>query len=452
MVMMMMSIRSACARGATTAAFPLGGGCSLPLAARSASSAATTSEAGVKDVYAGNVMATYGRFDIVLEKGEGNHVWDEQGKRYLDMGGGIAVNCLGHSHPAIVDTVQTQITKLLHVSNLYYTEQQGELARRLNGLMGGGGRTFFCNSGAEANEGMYKLARKHGDGRYEIITAQNSFHGRTLAGIAATGQDKIKNGFHPMMPGFSHVPFNDLAALEKSITDKTAAVMIEGVQGEGGILPATPEYLAGIRKLCDAHGILMLMDGVQCGHFRTGRFQSFQSIMEGAGDVVPDAMSMAKSLGGGFPMGAMWCSEELRDVLSAGTHGTTYGGGPLGCAIANAILDVVEEEDLQGNVRSANASIVRRFAKLHETYPGIIKDGSPRGMGLMLGIELESGIGAFSSSEASPALQLVGRLHDAGVLTVPSGDSVVRLLPALNIDEEAIEECFAAFDKVFSDM
>ena len=282
-------------------------------------------------------------------------------------GGGIAVNCLGHSHPRVVATAQEQVSKLLHVSNLYYTQQQGELASRINGLMGGG-RSFFCNSGAEANEGMYKLARKHGEangGRFEIITAENSFHGRTLAGIAATGQEKIKRGFYPMVEGFSHVPFGDIGALESAITDKTAAVMIEGVQGEGGILPATPEYLESIRRVCDEHGILMLMDGVQCGHFRTGRFQSFQRIVEGTDiDVMPDAMSMAKSLGGGYPIGAMWCADAHVDVLSPGTHGTTYGGGPVGCAIANTILDVVEEENIEGNVRKAGEDIMSRIADL----------------------------------------------------------------------------------------
>ena len=230
---------------------------------------------------------------------------------------------LGHAHPAITEALVEQSRKLIHVSNFYYHEPQGRLAQALVSLIGPG-KCFFCNSGAEANEGLFKLARKfgHDEGRFEILTALNSFHGRTLAGIAATGQDKVKKGFEPMVPGFRQVPYNDLDAMRAAISPATAAILIEGIQGEGGVTPATPDYLLGLRRLCDEKKLLLLMDGVQCGHFRTGRFQSFQRILEGVpgGETfLPDGISMAKSLGGGFPIGAFWVRAPYADLLGAGT-------------------------------------------------------------------------------------------------------------------------------------
>src|SRR5437763_1548063 len=270
--------------------------------------------ASMQALFQKNVVPSYGRFDIALSHGSGSYVFDVTGKRYLDFGGGIAVTSLGHAHPAITEALIEQSRKLVHISNLYYHEPQGRLAEVIVNLIAPG-KMFFCNSGAEANEGLFKLARKfgHDEGRYEILTAFNSFHGRTLAGIAATGQDKVKKGFQPMMPGFRHVPYNDLEAVRSSISPATIGILIEGVQGEGGITSATPEYLLGLRQLCDERKLLLLMDEVQCGHFRTGRFQSFQRTLEGhqpssfVGHVsslpfLPDAVSMAKSLGGGFPI------------------------------------------------------------------------------------------------------------------------------------------------------
>src|SRR5476651_1532784 len=231
----------------------------------------------VRELFSKNVVPSYGRFDIALDHGAGSYVFDVAGKRYLDLGGGIAVNCLGHAHPAIIEALVEQSKKLIHVSNLYFTEPQGRLAAELVKRIAAG-KVFFANSGAEANEGLFKLARKfgHDEGRFEILTATNSFHGRTLAGIAATGQDKVKKGFEPMVPGFRHVPYNDLNAMRAAISPATVAIMIEGVQGEGGVRPATPEYLLGLRALCDEKKLLLLLDGVQCGHYRTGKFQSFQ--------------------------------------------------------------------------------------------------------------------------------------------------------------------------------
>src|ERR1700733_5682680 len=305
----------------------------------------------VRELFSKNVVPSYGRFDLALSHGAGSYVFEVASKRYLDLGGGIAVCCLGHAHPAITEALVEQSKKLIHVSNLYYTEPQGRLAAEIVKRIGAG-KCFFANSGAEANEGLFKLARKfgHDEGRFEILTAENSFHGRTLAGIAATGQDKVKKGFGPMTPGFRHIPFNDLAAARAAISPATVAIMIEGVQGEGGVTPATPEYLLGLRALCDEKKLLLLMDGVQCGHFRTGKFQSFQRILEGIPDgekFLPDGLSMAKSLGGGFPIGAFWVRAPYGELLSAGTHASTFGGTPLACAVALQVLETIEREKLE---------------------------------------------------------------------------------------------------------
>src|SRR5262252_5154253 len=251
--------------------------------------------AAVHALFQQNVIPSYGRFDLVLSRGAGSYLYDVTGKRYLDFGGGIAVTALGHAHPAITETLIEQSRKLVHISNYYYHEPQGRLAQALVGLIGPG-KCFFCNSGGEANEGLFKLARRfgHDEGRFEILTTFNSFHGRTLAGIAATGQDKVKKGFEPMVPGFRQVPYNDLAAMRAAISPATAAILVEGVQGEGGVTPATPEYLLGLRQLCDERKLLLLMDGVQDGHFRTGTFQAYQRLLESRADAknfLPDGIS-----------------------------------------------------------------------------------------------------------------------------------------------------------------
>jgi acetylornithine aminotransferase/acetylornithine/N-succinyldiaminopimelate aminotransferase len=391
--------------------------------------------ANVRELFRKNVIPSYGRFELVFSHGQGSYLFDVGGRPYLDLGAGIAVCALGHAHPAITEALIEQSRKLIHVSNLYFTEPQGRLAAELVRRLGAG-KCFFANSGAEANEGLYKLARKfgHDEGRYEILTAVNSFHGRTLAGIAATGQDKVKKGFEPVMPGFRYIPYNDLAAARAAISPSTAAILIEGVQGEGGVTPATPEYLLGLRALCDEKKLLLLMDGVQCGHFRTGQFQSFQRILEGvpgAEQFLPDGLSMAKSLGGGFPIGAFWVRAPYADLLSAGTHGTTYGGTPLACAVALKILQVIEQEKLAGHAQDLGAALKSEIERLAKTYPTVVK--SARGMGFMLGIELAENIKAFAASDKTPALQFVNRLHAVGVLTVPAGTHIVRLLPPLNL-------------------
>src|ERR1044071_584680 len=310
--------------------------------------------ASVQALFQKNVVPSYGRFDVALSHGSGSYVYDVTGKRYLDLGGGIAVSALGHAHPAITEALVEQSRRLIHTSNFYYHEPQGRLAQALVNLLAPG-KCFFCNSGGEANEGLFKLARKfgHEEGRFEIITALNSFHGRTLAGISATGQEKVKKGFEPMVPGFRQVPYNDLEAIRRSISPATAAVLVEGIQGEGGVTPATPDFLLGLRELCNEKRLLLLMDGVQDGHFRTGRFQSFQRILEGSSSFIPDGLSMAKSLGGGFPIGAFWVRGPYADLLGAGSHGSTFGGSPLGCAVALRILEVIKAEQLEENARRA---------------------------------------------------------------------------------------------------
>jgi acetylornithine/N-succinyldiaminopimelate aminotransferase len=335
-----------------------------------------------------------------------------------------------------------QSRKLVHVSNLYYHEPQGRLAEQIVNAIAPG-KVFFCNSGAEANEALYKLARKfgHDEGRFEIITAFNSFHGRTLAGISATGQEKVKKGFEPMTPGFRHVPYNDIEAIKTAISPATVAILIECIQGEGGLTPATPEYLLALRRLCDEKKLLLLLDAVQDGHFRTGRFQAFQRILENttANGFLPDGISMAKSLGGGFPIGAAWFRAPHQDLLGPGTHGTTFGGTPLGCAVALKIFEVIQRENLADNVRRVGNFLKAGLKELSQKYPSVIRD--VRGLGLILGFELAPEIRNLPGDTSKPqALRFVNLLHSAGLLTIPAGAQVVRLLPALNLKPEEADD------------
>ncbi len=392
--------------------------------------------AAVQALFQQHVVPSYGRFDLVLSHGAGSHVYDVTGKRFLDFGGGIAVTSLGHAHPAITDALIEQSRRLVHVSNLYYHEPQGRLAQALVKRIAPG-KCFFANSGAEANEGLYKLARKfgHDEGRYEILTAVNSFHGRTLAGIAATGQDKVKKGFEPIMPGFRHVPYNDLEAMRQAISPATVAILIEGIQGEGGLTAATPEYLLGLRRLCDEKKLLLLMDAVQDGYFRTGRFLSFQRILEGVpgGEAfLPDGVSMAKALGGGFPIAAFWARAPYGDLLGPGTHASTFGGTPLGCAVALKILQVVEQEKLADNARAMGEHLQNGLQAMVRRYPRVLQ--GVRGVGLMLGLELAPQLQNLTGVPAqTQAVRFTNVLHAAGLLTIPAGANVLRLLPALNL-------------------
>ena len=408
----------------------------------------------VRELFEQNVVPSYARFDLVLERGEGNYVWDVDGRRYLDLAGGIAVCSLGHAHPEITKALTEQSRKLIHISNLYYNEAQGRLAERIVDQIAPG-RVFFCNSGAEANEGLFKLARKfgHDSGRYEIITTTGSFHGRTLAGISATGQEKIKTGFDPAVAGFKHVPFNDVEATRQAITKSTIAILVEPVQGESGITIATPEYLIGLRQLCDEHNLLLMFDEVQAGHFRTGKFQSWQRILQvGAIDpsrpggsvnrpYLPDAVSMAKSLGGGFPIGAFWVGERHAKVLGPGTHASTFGGTPLACAVALRIFDVIECENLAENARTIGDFLLIELRKLQRRFPKVLK--MVRGIGLMVGIDFQPEF---------KAVDLVKELHKRNLISVPAGNSVIRLLPALNLSRAEAEGGLRVIEKLIVDL
>jgi acetylornithine/N-succinyldiaminopimelate aminotransferase len=416
-----------------------------------------------RELYDQYVIPTYGRFDLRLARGQGSEVWDEDNKRYLDFGAGIAVTSIGHCHPRVVKTMQEQIAKLVHTSNLYYTRPQGELAQRLVRLVGRGGKVFFCNSGAEANEALYKLARKFGnegahpgDPRTGIVTMLGSFHGRTLAGIAATGQEKVKKGFEPAVAGFRHVPFNDVAALrEAAATPGTVAILFEPIQGEIGVQPASAEFLRTAREVCDEHNLLMLLDEVQCGLGRTGDWCGWCTLAPG---VEPDAVSWAKGIAGGFPLGAIWVSErevtlkdgtkkKLCDLLGPGSHGTTFGGTPLVCAGANAVLTVIEEEKMLENARTVGAHALKVLQGL----------GSPlieqiRGVGLMLGITLVSDFAQRVKVPEGklPSIYMVEQLHDAGLLVIPSGSHALRWLPPLNVTAAQIDEAAAILARVLA--
>jgi acetylornithine aminotransferase/acetylornithine/N-succinyldiaminopimelate aminotransferase len=390
------------------------------------------SSSQVREGYARHVVPSYKRPETapVLVKGQGSRVWDADGNEYLDFGGGIAVNCLGHAHPRLAKVLLDQASQLVHVSNLFFHPKQAELAAELVKRTGPG-KVFFCNSGAEANEAMVKAARKAGagQGRFEIITTLNSFHGRTLGMIAASGQERLREGFGPVVPGFAYVPYNDLAAVERAIGPKTAAVMIEGIQGEGGVIPASAEYLLGLRKLTRDQGVLLLMDAVQCGHYRTGCFQSYEKILNEAGrkeTFLPDAISMAKSLGAGFPIGAVWLGEKLMDVLAPGTHATTYGGTALACAVALEVLQIIDQDKLAENVATRGEELKEGLRQL----AGRGWVGEVRGFGGMVGVTVKGRTHA----------EVAAQLALAGLLVVPAGSDVLRFLPPYNVTKQEIAE------------
>jgi len=372
------------------------------------------------DLYDAFVLKNYARASLTLVRGRGTQVWDDQGNAYLDFTSGIAVSALGHCHPHWVATVQRQAGELIHVSNLFRNPNQAELARRLV-QRAGPGRVFFCNSGAEANEGLIKLARLHGlqkaggvEGKcYKIICAKNAFHGRTFGGMSATPQEKIQHGFRPLVPGFAFGELNNLQSFADLIDGETAAIFVETIQGESGINPCTAEFLLGLRALCDRHKLLLLIDEVQCGLGRTGKFFAF----EHAG-ILPDAIGMAKGLGGGFPIGAVWIRENAAELFHPGSHGTTFGGTPLACAAALAVLDVIEREKLLEHVARASGPWIAALEKLAADFPAQIK--AVRGRGFLVGVQL--------AGEIAPCL---AALREKGLLAVASGNNVIRLLPPL---------------------
>lgn len=374
------------------------------------------------------ILPTYAPQKVFV-RGEGVYLWDVDGRRYLDFGSGISVCNLGHCHPKVTAAIQQQAATLVHVSNLYYNTVTSVLAEKLISKSFDGA-VFFANSGAEANEGLIKLARKYGNrtGRNEIIAMENSFHGRTLATLAATGRAKYRQGFEPDMPGFKHVPFNDFEALAAAVTDKTCAVMLEMVQGEGGVLPVDVEYLRKVRALCDEKDMLLLCDEVQCGMGRTGTLFAWQ----GAG-VEPDAFSLAKALANGLPMGGFVVKRKFTDVLTAGTHGSTFGGTPLASAAALAVQQVIEEENVLENCRVQGEYMMARLREITAPYR-FVKE--VRGRGLMIGIVLDHPAGALSA-----------HLLNKDLVTLTAGETVLRLLPPLILTREEADAGLAIIEK-----
>jgi predicted acetylornithine/succinylornithine family transaminase len=380
-----------------------------------------------------NIMNTYKRFPIVLVKGSGIKVWDVNGKEYLDFVAGIAVCNLGHSHPQIIAAVKEQLENLTHVSNLYYTEPQAQLARLLveNSFAD---KVFFCNSGAEANEAAIKLARKYahenmGPDKFELITMKDSFHGRTMATITATGQEKFQFGFTPLLEGFTYVPFNDLQALEARISNKTCGIMVEPIQGEGGVNIPNAQYLAEMREICDRHGILLIVDEVQTGMGRTGELFAYEH-----SGIKPDIMTLAKALGNGFPIGAMLATNKIAKAFIPGNHASTFGGSPLAMAAANATVKTMLQEGILEHCRKMGDYFLLQLKKLQQKHK-IIKE--VRGMGLMLAAQLniESG-------------DIVNECLQKGLLINSAGSKTLRFVPPLIITTQDVDQAIKVLDEV----
>ena len=390
-----------------------------------------------EQLYNDNVLGNYGLPPITFVRGRGLCLWDNLGKEYLDFCSGIAVTSLGHCHPKLVAAVQEQANELICVSNLYRNEVQVRLAAKLNTKAGGNGKVFFCNSGAEANETLIKLARLYGcrksgqDGKqYKVVCAKNAFHGRTFGGMSATPKENVRQGFAPLVDGFAFAELNDIDSFAAAIDGNTAAVFIETIQGEGGIYPAKKQFLKDLRNLCTEREILLMIDEVQCGVGRTGRFFAF----EHAG-IEPDAIGMAKGLGGGVPIGGVWVSDQYVELFKPGSHGTTFGGTPLISAAALSVIETIEDEGLLENVIDNGAYVMQRLAELKSKYPHYISD--VRGLGFMIGIQIAE----------SPA-EVVAQLRDNGLIVPPAGSNVVRLLPALTATKDDFDEALRIFESV----
>ncbi|MEN8739068.1 MAG: aspartate aminotransferase family protein [Phaeobacter gallaeciensis] len=380
-----------------------------------------------------SVLPTYNRAPLQFVKGEGAWLIEADGRRFLDLGAGIAVNALGHAHPALVEALTTQAQNLWHVSNLYQIPQQQALADKLVETTFAD-TVFFTNSGTESCELAVKMARKYfydkgQPDRVEIITFEGSFHGRSSAGIAAAGSEKMTKGFGPLLPGFVHLPWNDHDAVAAAINDKTAAILIEPVQGEGGIRPLPDTCMKGLRDLCDEHGILLILDEVQCGVGRTGKLFAH----EWAG-ITPDIMMVAKGIGGGFPLGAVLATEDAASGMTAGTHGSTYGGNPLGCAVGCAVMDAVADPEFLAEVNRKAGLLRQKLEGLVASHPEVFEE--VRGSGLMLGLKCKA-----------VNIDVVNAGYDNEVVTVPAADNVIRLLPPLNLTDEDIAEALQRLEK-----
>ena len=380
------------------------------------------------------LMPTYARANVAFERGEGAYLYASDGRRFLDFACGIGVTGLGHAHPHLVKALTEQGKKLWHCSNIFQIPGQQRLAERLV-ARSFAETVFFCNSGAEAIEGGIKLVRKYHDDsghpeRYRIITFHNGFHGRTLATIAAGGQEKHLKGFAPVVDGFDHVAYENLNEVRAAVTAETAAILVEPVQGEGGLRAARPEFLKSLRQVCDEFGLLLFLDEVQCGMGRTGKLFAH----EWAG-IKPDVLSTAKALGGGFPIGALLATEKAAVGMTAGTHGSTFGGNPLAMAVANAVLDVMFADGFLDQVAEKGERLARRLAALVNARPRVFSE--LRGMGLMRGLKCVDGV---------TAADIVAKLRDRGLLTVGSGDNVVRIMPPLIVEDRHMEEAFAILE------
>ncbi|MEM7742906.1 MAG: aspartate aminotransferase family protein [Pseudomonadota bacterium] len=380
------------------------------------------------------VMPTYARAPLEFERGEGSWLFTTDGEKYLDFGAGIAVNCLGHAHPKLVEALEGQARRLWHVSNLYDIPNQQRLAKQLVDATFAD-TVFFCNSGAEAMELAIKIARKHyaakGEDRHEIITFEGAFHGRTLGTISSVYTNpKLVDGFGPLLPGFINLPFGDHEALKAAIGPKTAAIMIEPIQGEGGIRPVPHQCLRGLRELCDEHGILLIFDEIQCGVGRSGTLFAHEQ----AG-VTPDIMGIAKGIGGGFPLGACLATEDAAQGMVPGTHGSTYGGNPLGCAVGSAVMDEVTAPGFLDDVKRKASYLRQRLSELQDAHPDLIAE--VRGEGLMIGIRF---------TDAAPVGDMVGLGYAEHMLTVPAAENTMRLLPPLNVSDDELSEAVSRID------
>jgi acetylornithine/N-succinyldiaminopimelate aminotransferase len=383
------------------------------------------------------IMNTYNRFPIVLRKGRGVKVWSSDGKEYLDFVGGVAVNILGHCHPRVVVAIQKQAQRLLHVSNYYYIEPQIKLAKLLV-EHSFADKAFFCNSGAEANEAAIKLARKYSKEqvspkRFEIITAKNSFHGRTLATLTATGQEKFQKGFEPLVPGFKHVPFNDISSISKTITKETCAVMLEPIQGEGGVIVPDQNYLKEVRELCNEHNILLILDEVQTGMGRTGKLFAYEHF-----GITPDIMTLAKGLGGGVPIGAMLATDKVASAFQPGNHASTFGGNPLVCAAAVATIETLLEDGFILDQCNRMGKYLREeLEQLKEEFPSLIIE--IRGKGLLLGMEI--------TRNGDP---IVRACLEKGALINCTAGNVLRFIPPLIVQQKDIDRLIDILEGVFA--
>ena len=384
------------------------------------------------ELYNKYVIANYKRLPRVIVRGEGCYLFDADGNKILDMFPGWAVSGIGHCHPKVVEALRKQAGELLHIDNTFYSEQQGELAKLLS-ERGFGGKCFFCNSGAEANEAAMKLARiATAEGKYKFITAEGGFHGRTFATVTATAQPKYHEGFLPLLPGFIYVPFNDAKALEGAFSDEVAAVMIEPIQGEGGINVATNEYLETIRRLCDENGAMMILDEVQTGMGRTGKWFAYQH-----SDIEPDILTMAKALGGGVAIGAMMAKEEAAAKLVPGKHASTFGGNCIACAAGIAVVEAIEEDNLLDNANRMGEYAKQKLNQLKQKYP-IIE--SVRGIGLMIGVQL-----------AGPGGEIVDKCLARGLRINCTNNTVLRFMPAMIVTKEQIDEAINILDGVLGE-